>query len=56
MMDYELSMRMWAAGWHVAQLHVPKLKGGNGLKGGTSHGISVRASARSAGVAVRSRS
>ena len=55
MMDYELSMRMWAAGWHVAQLRVPSLKGGGGLKGGTSHGISVRASARSAGVAVRSR-
>ena len=40
LLDYELSLRLWAAGWHVTQLQVPSLKGGSNLKGGTSHGIS----------------
>ena len=39
--DYELSYRMWAAGWHVTQMRAPSLKGGGGV-GGTGHGISVR--------------
>ncbi len=42
-LDFELTFRMWAAGWHVAQLAIPSLKGGQDLVGGTSHGISVRA-------------
>ena len=39
-LDFELSLRLWAAGWHVTQLQVPSLKGGGSLKGGTSHGLS----------------
>ena len=39
-LDFELSLRLWAAGWHVTQLQVPSLKGGGNVKGGTSHGIS----------------
>jgi hypothetical protein len=42
LLDFELSLRLWAAGWHVTQLHVPCLKGGPlDLRGGTSHGISL---------------
>jgi hypothetical protein len=44
MLDYELTFRMWAAGWHVTQMSVRLLKGSDmNLKGGTAHGISVRA-------------
>jgi hypothetical protein len=45
LLDYEMTMRLWAAGWHVTQLHVRSLKGGlpnmPALAGGTSHGISL---------------
>ena len=42
MLDFELTLRLWAAGWHVTQLRVPLLKGGRVmLPGGTSHGISL---------------
>lgn len=45
LLDYEMTMRLWAAGWHVTQLHVRSLKGGlpnmPELAGGTSHGISL---------------
>ena len=42
LLDYELSLRLWASGWHVTQLRVPCLKGGPlDLRGGTSHGISL---------------
>jgi len=40
LLDYELALRLWAAGWQVVQLQVPCLKGGAALIGGTSHGIS----------------
>ena len=45
MLDFELTARMWAAGWHVSQMAVRCLKGGAealGVLPGTLHGVSAQ--------------
>ena len=52
LLDYEVCMRLWAAGWQVTQLHVRSLKGGGppGLQSGTGHGISLALRHKNAGL------